>query len=81
LSNSGRSIQTDGEAEKVRELIDDIIRRLIGEGWIRANLEQPVLLEAENSTQGIEDLPAGSVRFELTDKVMDYLRKKVETIH
>jgi Ca-activated chloride channel family protein len=63
---------TDGDAKKLEELIDQVIRRLIDEGWIQADPERGPSAVDENAS-GVEDAPAGSARFELTDKSIDFL--------
>jgi Ca-activated chloride channel homolog len=64
--------RTQGDAKKLEELIDQVIRQLMEEGWIQADAnQQPSALD--QSAQGIEDDPVGSARFELTDKSIDFL--------
>jgi Ca-activated chloride channel homolog len=64
---------SEDDAQKLNELIDQVIRRLIEEGWIRSQEERPAPSSLDESTQGMEDMPAGSARFELTDKSIDFL--------
>ena len=63
--------RSEGDAQKLDELIDQVIRRLVEEGWIQAQDAAPAPFD-ENS-QGTDDVPAGSARFELTDKSIDFL--------
>src|SRR5215813_8827052 len=64
--------RSEGEAKELDDLISQQIRRLVEEGWIQAQQQQQP--SALNETgQGTEELPAGSARFELTDKSVDFL--------
>src|SRR6266478_1332013 len=63
--------RNEGEAKELDELIDQLIRRMIEEGWMQADQQAPSALD-ENS-EGMEDMPAGSAKFELTDKSIDFL--------
>jgi len=54
------------EAKQLDEIVTQIIRRMIEEGWLR---EAP---EAQTS-EGYEDNPAKRERFELTSKAVDFL--------
>ena len=66
--------RSEGDAQKLDELIDQVIRRLIEEGWIQAQQQQqPAPSSFDETGQGAEDMPAGSARFELTDKSIDFL--------
>jgi Ca-activated chloride channel family protein len=56
------------ESQKLDELISQLIRRLIEEGWIRTERES-----TEEASDGMEDDQLGSARFELTDKSIDFL--------
>ncbi|PYS55461.1 MAG: hypothetical protein DMG13_03915 [Acidobacteria bacterium] len=69
LENGG----ADGEAKELSDLIDEVIRRLIQEGWIQAQPQQAAPSALDESSQGVEDLPSGSAKFELTDKSIDFL--------
>ncbi len=64
---------TEGDAQKLNELIDQAIRRLIEEGWIQASQSQEGPSAFDENGEGYEDDPAGSARFELTDKSIDFL--------
>src|SRR6185295_2329359 len=64
--------RSEGDAKKLDELIDQLIRQMMEEGWIRSQEDRPAPSEGENG-EGTEDMPAGSARFELTDKSMDFL--------
>ena len=63
----------EGEAKQLDELIDQVIRRLIEEGWIQAQPQQEAPSAFDENSQGVEDAPAGSSKFELTDKSVDFL--------
>jgi Ca-activated chloride channel family protein len=65
--------RTQEDAGKLDELIDQVIRRLIEDGWIRAGDWQQGPSALDESATGSEDVPAGSARFELTDKSIDFL--------
>ena len=63
---------SEGEAKELDDLINQLIRKLVEEGWIQAQ-EQPGPSSLDESGEGYEDMPAGSARFELTDKSVDFL--------
>jgi Ca-activated chloride channel family protein len=64
--------RTQGDAKKLEELIDQVIRQLMEEGWIQADAQnQPSAVD--QNAQGVEDDPVGTARFELTDKSIDFL--------
>jgi len=63
--------RSEGEAKELDELIDQLIQRMIEEGWMQAEQQAPPALD--ESTQGTEDMPSGSAKFELTDKSIDFL--------
>lgn len=65
--------RTQGDAKKLDELIDQVIRRLIEEGWIQADPQRSEPSVFDENAQGVEDMQAGSARFELTDKSIDFL--------
>src|SRR5262245_26500063 len=65
--------RTEGDAKELDELIDQVIRQMIEEGWIRSQQTQAGPSALDESAPGTEDLPAGSARFELTDKSIDFL--------
>src|SRR2546425_6621237 len=62
---------SEGDAKELDELIDQLIRRMIEEGWMQAEQQAPSAFD-ENS-EGMEDIPSGSAKFELTDKSIDFL--------
>ena len=64
---------TEGAAKKLDELLDQVIRRLIEEGWIQSDQSQPGPSAVDENPEGFEDAPAGMARFELTDKSIDFL--------
>jgi Ca-activated chloride channel family protein len=64
--------RTQGDAKKLEELIDQVIRQLMEEGWIQTDAQnQPTAFNREGS--GVEEDPIGAARFELTDKSIDFL--------
>jgi Ca-activated chloride channel family protein len=63
--------RTSEEARKLDELIDQLIRRMMDEGWIRSDSQNP--RTTEESAEGFEDEASGTARFELTDKSIDFL--------
>src|SRR5438874_2359753 len=65
--------RSEGDAKKLDELIDQLIRQMMEEGWVRSQEEQPAPSALDENSQGTEDMPAGSARFELTDKSIDFL--------
>ena len=62
---------TEGDAKELDDLIDQLIQRMIEEGWMQTN--QPAPSAFDENGQGVEEMPAGSARFELTDKSIDFL--------
>src|SRR2546430_17735404 len=61
----------EGEAKELDDLIDQLVQRMIEEGWMQAN--QPAPSAFDENAQGAEDMPSGSAKFELTDKSVDFL--------
>src|SRR5207249_7163867 len=59
--------RSEGDAKELDELIDQLIRQMIEEGWIQSQQQQPAPSSLDENAQGTEDMPAGSARFELTD--------------
>jgi Ca-activated chloride channel family protein len=64
--------RSEGDAKKLDELINQLIRQMVEEGWIRSQ-EQPSPSSLDQNAQGAEDAGVGSARFELTDKSIDFL--------
>jgi Ca-activated chloride channel family protein len=62
---------TEGDAKELNDLIDQLIQRMIEEGWMQAQEQAPSSFD-ENS-EGMEDAQSGSAKFELTDKSIDFL--------
>jgi Ca-activated chloride channel family protein len=61
---------SEGEAKEFDDLLNEIVRRLIEEGWLRTESSAPSSMDPiGEGTEG----DAGSARFELTDKSMDFL--------
>jgi Ca-activated chloride channel homolog len=63
----------EGEGKELSELADEVIRRLIEEGWMQADPRQDDPSPSDESGEGTEDQVSGSARFELTDKSVDFL--------
>ena len=64
--------RSEGDAKKLDELIDQLIRQMIEEGWMQSQ-QQPAPSAIDENAQGTEDNISGSARFELTDKSIDFL--------
>jgi Ca-activated chloride channel family protein len=58
------------EARQLDELVSQIIRRMIDEGWLRS---EQVENRVEPGGEGYESEPTGRERFELTSKSVDFL--------
>src|SRR5213593_4087407 len=65
--------RSEGEAKQLDELLDQVIQKLIAEGWMQADPDQTAPSSFDENSEGVEDMPAGSARFELTDKSIDFL--------
>jgi Ca-activated chloride channel family protein len=65
--------RSEGEAKELNDLMEQLVRRLIQEGWIQAQENEPRPSSFDQNGEGAEDLPAGEARFELTDKSIDFL--------
>ena len=63
--------RTSDEARKLDESMDQLIQKMIEEGWMRTDQQSPSAFD--ESSEGVEDLPSGSAKFELTDKSIDFL--------
>jgi Ca-activated chloride channel homolog len=64
--------RSEGDAKKLDELIDQLIRQMIEEGWIQSQ-QQRAPASLDENAQGMEDENSGHARFELTDKSIDFL--------
>jgi len=64
--------RSEGDAKKLDELIDQLIRQMIEEGWMQSQ-QEPAPSAFDENAQGTEDKISGSARFELTDKSIDFL--------
>jgi len=65
--------QSERDAEDAKELdglLDQLMRRMIEEGWLRT---ERAPAEGEESGEGVEGDASGNARFELTDKSIDFL--------
>src|SRR5687767_4283843 len=56
------------EARKLDEIVSQIIRKMIEEGWLRTESTE----EGQGGGPGYEDEPSGPVSFELTSKSVDF---------
>jgi Ca-activated chloride channel family protein len=65
--------RSEGDAKELDDLINQVIQQMIQEGWVRSQQQEAAPSSVDESGQGTEDLPAGSARFELTDKSIDFL--------
>ena len=65
--------RSEGDARQLDELIDQLMRKLIEEGWIQTDPQQMGPSGMDEASQGTEELPAGSARFDITDKSIDFL--------
>jgi Ca-activated chloride channel family protein len=65
--------RSEGEAKELNDLIEQLVRRLIQEGWIQAPENETRPSSFDQNGEGTEDLPSGAARFELTDKSIDFL--------
>ncbi len=61
---------TTGNAREMDRLLDDLIRKLIDDGWVQATGASG---PAPADGKGQEDDDAGGARFEITDKGIDFL--------
>ncbi len=66
------SDRTSDESRRLDELVDQLIRKMIEEGWLQANQQRREGSEEDPGGQGAEG-DAASARFELTDKSVDFL--------
>jgi Ca-activated chloride channel family protein len=64
---------TEGDAKELDEMLNELIRQMMAEGWIRSGQEHAAAPSAEQNSDGAEDMQTGSARFELTDKSIDFL--------
>jgi Ca-activated chloride channel homolog len=65
--------RSEGEAKQLDDLIEQLIRQMMEEGWIQSQQQQAAPSAMDENAQGTEDTPLGSARFELTDKAIDFL--------
>jgi len=63
--------RTAEESKQLDELIDQLIRRMLEEGYLRTDSERP--FESDTTGEGSEGSATGNARFELTDKSIDFL--------
>ena len=63
--------RTQGEAKQLDEIVKEIIRRMVEEGWLTTDQQAPS--GSAESGEGNESEQAGNARFELTGKSMDFL--------
>ena len=62
----------EGEAGEMDEMLNELIRRMVDEGWIQQQMEGDAPPEPQAGA-GTEDEPQGEARFEITDKSIDFL--------
>jgi Ca-activated chloride channel family protein len=58
------------EARKLDDLINQIVRRMIDDGWLRTERDET---QSNEGGEGYQDNPANYDRFELTSKAVDFL--------
>ena len=63
--------RTAEESKQLDELIDQLIQRMLEEGYLRTDSERP--FESDTTGEGSEGSATGNARFELTDKSIDFL--------
>ena len=63
---------TKGDAKAMDDMLGELIRRMINEGWLQAE-NQGQAAPSERSGSGTEEDPIGQARFEITDKSVDFL--------
>lgn len=63
---------TEGDAKEMDEMLDELLQRMINEGWLQAQNEGQAA-PSEQAGPGTEDDPIGQARFEITDKSVDFL--------
>ncbi len=63
---------TGDAAVEMNEMLDELIRRMVDEGWIQQQMEGEAPPPPDGGT-GIEDESHGEARFEMTDKSVDFL--------
>src|SRR5688572_5620560 len=68
LMQMGRIPETlsEDDAQKLDEMIDQVIRQLMEEGWIQTDQQQQAPSALDENGEGVEEAPSGSARFELT---------------
>ncbi len=62
----------EGEAGEMNDMLDELIRRMVDEGWIQQQMEGDVP-PLPQDVIGTEEEPQGTARFEMTDKSVDFL--------
>ena len=63
---------TEGDAKEMDEMLDELLQRMINEGWLQAQNEGQAA-PSEQAGPGTENDPIGQARFEITDKSVDFL--------
>jgi Ca-activated chloride channel family protein len=67
-------LEPEEQEQRLSELVQELVKRLIEEGYISFSDEQFPESGSENYPgEGFEDLEVGQVRFELTNKSLDFL--------
>ena len=62
----------EGEAAEMNEMLDELIRRMVDEGWIQQQPDGDAAPPPQDGT-GTEEDAQGETRFEMTDKSIDFL--------
>jgi Ca-activated chloride channel homolog len=66
-------VQPDERDARLSELVRELVKRLVEEGYISFSGEAPEEGNVNYPGQGFEDLEAAQVKFELTNKSLDFL--------
>jgi Ca-activated chloride channel family protein len=61
---------TQGEAREMDQMLDELIRRMVEEGWLQTDAQQGM---SQDRGEGFADDDIGQARFEITDKSIDFL--------
>ena len=64
---------TQGEAREMDQMLDQLIRRMIDEGWLQSTQMPEGMSSPEGEASGIEGEQTGSAQFDITDKSVDFL--------
>ena len=61
---------TEGAAQEMDQMLDQLIQRMINEGWMQTDQNAG---QSQQDGEGFTDEEVGQVRFEVTDKSTDFL--------